>query len=345
MREKGFAPILIIILMAILIGGYLVYSGKINLNKSQPTSNQTTQSSATSKDESVNWKTYNSPDGLYTFKYPESSNWYFYQGASNLGGYIAGVVCRNNCSNDTVTQFEVAPVTYKSVDEFINTSSGRSDFTRFTFNGDEAVKAAYAGKTSQAGRSFISVFVVHKGRGYEIQISYGGLLNLSALNQFPKANPDLFPTFKFINSGNLAEDSPETVVNNFYQWYLSCLNDNVQQAVNKEGDNKIPAIPDGACRYTSSPYISQKLVSNFDKFEADFRKQCSNRSECSHGDLILCAQNAPRSISVDKAEISGKAANTVTHTFFDASGDNPIKVSLEQEGKNWQITNIECKKR
>jgi len=36
MREKGFAPILIIILIAVVIGGYLIYSGKINFKQSIP---------------------------------------------------------------------------------------------------------------------------------------------------------------------------------------------------------------------------------------------------------------------------------------------------------------------
>lgn len=38
MDKKGFAPILIVVLIAAIIGGYLIYSGKINLNKSQQNS-------------------------------------------------------------------------------------------------------------------------------------------------------------------------------------------------------------------------------------------------------------------------------------------------------------------
>lgn len=69
MREKGFAPLLIIIsvaALAILIGGYLIYSGKINLDKLllPPPPIYTT------KYETANWKTYTNKDYSFFFKYP-----------------------------------------------------------------------------------------------------------------------------------------------------------------------------------------------------------------------------------------------------------------------------------
>lgn len=45
MKEKGFSSILIILLATALIVGYLIYSGKINLNKSQSPTSKTTESS------------------------------------------------------------------------------------------------------------------------------------------------------------------------------------------------------------------------------------------------------------------------------------------------------------
>ncbi|MCL4366322.1 hypothetical protein M1437_03790, partial [Patescibacteria group bacterium] len=73
----GFAPILIVVLIAVIIGGYLVYSGKINLNKSQTTNNPITQNlpSTTVRDETTNWKTYENSLSKYTLKYP--SEWGF----------------------------------------------------------------------------------------------------------------------------------------------------------------------------------------------------------------------------------------------------------------------------
>lgn len=73
MKQKGLAPILIILLIAAATFGYLIYSGKINLNQ---TTTQVSQPSPT-PDETANWKTYTgetlyTTDGssLFTIKYP-----------------------------------------------------------------------------------------------------------------------------------------------------------------------------------------------------------------------------------------------------------------------------------
>ncbi|MDP3974264.1 MAG: hypothetical protein Q8P92_05535 [Candidatus Daviesbacteria bacterium] len=76
MKQKGLAPILIVLLIAAAIGGYLIYAGKINLNK--PTPQQTIQPSTTSDAspaptgavETANWKTYTNKEYRIQFKYP-----------------------------------------------------------------------------------------------------------------------------------------------------------------------------------------------------------------------------------------------------------------------------------
>ena len=65
MNQKGLAPILIVLILAVaLIGGYLIYQ---NQPKSISSPQPTTQSSPTS-DETVNWETYT--DEFYQFNYP-----------------------------------------------------------------------------------------------------------------------------------------------------------------------------------------------------------------------------------------------------------------------------------
>lgn len=75
LTQRGFAPILIILLISAAIGGYLVYSGKIDLPQKQ-----NDQSSATAVDETAdeakplfyeNWKTYTNQKHKFDFKYPE----------------------------------------------------------------------------------------------------------------------------------------------------------------------------------------------------------------------------------------------------------------------------------
>ncbi len=67
-NQKGLSPILAVLLIAAVIAGYLIYSGKINLP--QKTSQQTT-----SVDETANWKTYTNTnrEAGYSISYPD--NW------------------------------------------------------------------------------------------------------------------------------------------------------------------------------------------------------------------------------------------------------------------------------
>lgn len=73
MTQKGLAPILIVLILAFLVGGYLVYTNyKLPVfdrtnNRTKTTPSQTTQSSSSSN-QTGNWKTYTHSD--FIFKYP-----------------------------------------------------------------------------------------------------------------------------------------------------------------------------------------------------------------------------------------------------------------------------------
>lgn len=74
-KQKGLAPILIVLLIAAVIGGYLLYSGKINLNQTTQPSPTTNVSPAPTGDaETANWKTYTNTKYKYSFKYPSHYN-------------------------------------------------------------------------------------------------------------------------------------------------------------------------------------------------------------------------------------------------------------------------------
>lgn len=71
MNQKGFAPLLIVLFIAAAIGGYLIYFGKINLNKTQ-TIPSATISPSLSPEETTHWKTYTNSELAYTIQYPAS---------------------------------------------------------------------------------------------------------------------------------------------------------------------------------------------------------------------------------------------------------------------------------
>lgn len=114
--------------------------------------------------------------------------------------------------------------------------------------------------------------------------------------------------------------APENVTQNFYNWYLSCLNNHFQDSIDQT--------PNTTCPYENSAYISPELLQNIKNNIG--------------GDPILCAQNTPLEIKADKAKIAGNKSNLIVHTIYGASGDNPLNVELQLINQKWKITNISC---
>lgn len=74
MIQKGLAPILIVLLLALALGGYLVY-------QRQTKSNPVASPAPTTAGETANWKTYANQKYHFQINYPNSNNWH-------LGAYI-----------------------------------------------------------------------------------------------------------------------------------------------------------------------------------------------------------------------------------------------------------------
>lgn len=84
MNQKGLAPILIIVvILAIFVGGYYLGQQKIKPVPSRPT----VQPSPGPADETTNWKTYTDTELGFTFKYPDT--YFKFQGDSKLGFFVA----------------------------------------------------------------------------------------------------------------------------------------------------------------------------------------------------------------------------------------------------------------
>lgn len=72
-ESKGFAPILIVVMIAALVGGYLLYQNQTKptpLPTTQLTSTPTSSPESTNSAETTNWKTYTNKDNYFSFKYP-----------------------------------------------------------------------------------------------------------------------------------------------------------------------------------------------------------------------------------------------------------------------------------
>jgi len=69
MNQKGLIPILIVLIIAALVGGYLIYQ-KQTKSTSTPSSQQTIQISPSPVDSTANWKTYTNTKYNFQLKYP-----------------------------------------------------------------------------------------------------------------------------------------------------------------------------------------------------------------------------------------------------------------------------------
>ena len=105
MRQKGFTPI-IILLVVLLLGvlGYFAFTkGYININLPKPSASNnpvTLPSSSPTPDPTANWKTYTNPEEGITFKYPSDLYLVYRKSDKSLGldGHI--FICENKTSVD-----------------------------------------------------------------------------------------------------------------------------------------------------------------------------------------------------------------------------------------------------
>lgn len=119
----------------------------------------------------------------------------------------------------------------------------------------------------------------------------------------------------------LDRNTPEAVTEDFYSWYVECWTKH-QQGI-------VPGDASKDCSYENSEYVTSDLGQNL--------KDTNN--------TIMCAQNFPVRITLDKAIVTGTNASVIAHHIYEASGDNPITVNLRFIEDTWKISNITCQKR
>lgn len=125
---------------------------------------------------------------------------------------------------------------------------------------------------------------------------------------------------KFSRTGR-GRNTPEAVTEDFYNWYMGCWTKHQQRMV--------PGDASKDCSYENSEYVSGDLSQNL--------KDRNN--------TIMCAQDFPVRITVDKAVVIGTNASVIAHHIYEISGDNPITVNLKFIEDTWKISDIICQKR
>jgi hypothetical protein len=122
-------------------------------------------------------------------------------------------------------------------------------------------------------------------------------------------------------AGGVTALSPEQTVQHFYDWYLASLH--------QPGN----PLTDGA--YKTSPYLSSAAVQSISQLLAAFGNGPSY-------DPILCAQNAPVSVTVGLTELAGDEARVFVRMAWGSGADTSQTVQLKQSGGQWQIISLTC---
>jgi hypothetical protein len=259
-------------------------------------------------DETANWKTYTNTQYSFSFKYP--LDWSFDEEKPST--IVFGPTSTINHIGETVS-----PYVSRFITLTISDSTPNQDLIVFKNISPSLSPAWKDTKVGEIDGKEVRHLGCLSGNCKDIIFQHDKTIfdffdqnNLKELNQ-------ILSTFKFTDQTN-----PKAVTESFYTWYLSCLNEHFSQTTNSSY-NKSPL---EACPYHSNSYLIAPAK--------DLRAQGA--------DPILCAQNTPQSIKVDKLTTSKDIAYVTVHTFYE-TGDNPITVELKSGQSGWQITNIICK--
>lgn len=305
---------------------------RINIQSTAVTQ-QKSPTSNKNADQTADWKTYENTTDNYSFQYP--AEWVIK--TENHAGYKTSWIvltppippCPTNfdrmgCAlTDRINISVDDNAENFSIEDFAKRVNNNYSmkFTSSLIGGEKALRT-----NDRLGQyAHEDVYVAKDKKVYTLSVldaDLGEETRKISQEEFDK----LLTTFKFTDS--LVKDSPSANSQTFYDWYANCLNSS----------------PAGICNYKESKLVSSELVNRIAAYDENFNKQCGDSPGCNHGDLILCAQNVPQSISVDNEKISGSTATVTVHTTYGASGDNPLTVSLKNESGTWKLTNISCSK-
>ena len=192
--QKGLAPILIVILIALAVGGYLVYQ---NQSKSvspvkTDTSPAPTGATETANPDSIgaNWKTYTNTQHGYSLKYPTTWDKLECDSKSLLIA-ILGPEVASTCATDAPGPLRIT-VTDGIKDPMGNIDPSFNVVDKNTINIDgETGEWVYVEKVkpSPGADKIILVAVIHAGKTYTF--------NLSEVEEQENLN-QILSTFKFI---------------------------------------------------------------------------------------------------------------------------------------------------
>lgn len=241
MSQKGLAPIVIILLIAVALVGYLIYSGKINLPQKQV--NQQT-AEAPKIDEIEDWKTYTNEKYGYSFQYPQELG--LKLGVVGLGGEEDKLETTRSLMLESkieppqglVMFITAGQTSYKTIDEYSN-NLGKSKPSskepimivskeKTNVAGIEAIKYT---KNQPGAGLVLSVDILKNGYLYQFSLNFSdnNSQNLSTFNQ-------ILSTFKFLDKNTTDTSNWKTYKSDVGKYLISYPSDWIFRQIGSSSD-------------------------------------------------------------------------------------------------------------
>jgi hypothetical protein len=113
---------------------------------------------------------------------------------------------------------------------------------------------------------------------------------------------------------------PDTVTQDYYNWYLNCLNQHLTGT--NTGNRQVD------CAFNKTGALTSDLATKL--------------QQANMYDPVLCAQNLPDKLTFDKSVITNGTATVMVHTIWGAGTPGNIQVGLQQLSNVWKISSIGC---
>jgi hypothetical protein len=199
MKQKGFAPIIILVLIVLAVIGYFGYKNYWPKIQTMVVPSPATSATA---DPTVNWKTYT--NGVISFKYPET--WTVVQGNSNAPTYPKDTIVLKS----TLSSFDVSLVIqdYNSsitpkntLLNFVKNTYG--DFQTQITNQTDSTASGYIVQSAQNSQLTITIKVITNNQKSLIATT---VLQTDKMNTFDQ----ILSTFKFLGTSTTPTPVPTT---------------------------------------------------------------------------------------------------------------------------------------
>lgn len=231
-RQKGIAPILIVIIISVAVGGYLIYSNYSNNRTKTTTVPQQSIQPSPSADETTNWKTYTNK--YLTFEYPASWN------LDSTGDTSVSLSTTRSTTDKAGGDYTPGMgwlnfyISNDPVQKVIDSTSGVEKTDQGNING--APYTRLIGHSGVGGSVyFVNIIMNSEGRTYVVNLSTQDA-NLEELLTLEL--DQILSTFKFLDQSQTDTSNWKTYKNDQFNFELKLPGD-VQIKEKQAGSNTI----------------------------------------------------------------------------------------------------------